>query len=137
MEEIQTDEVSKLVVEAQDRVENRWVGQILKNKTTPFQEIKENLRMARKPKMRTVQLLQCDACDKVIMEPEDGFIVQGNIYVADPANRGGLIGNNIPLNGGVEEIQESAFCKRCFIKALHLDKTSSAIWDSQKKKEQF
>ena len=91
--------------------------------------------MARKPKMRTVQLLQCDGCDKVIMKPEDGFIVQGNIYVADPANRGGLIGNNIPLNGGVEEIQESAFCKRCFIKALNLDKTSSATREVKKREE--
>jgi hypothetical protein len=42
-----------------------------------------------------VLFYKCDQCKKVIQNPKDGFVIQGNIYVADPARIGGLVGDNI------------------------------------------
>ena len=72
-----------------------------------------------------VTLYKCSVCEKVILKPEDGLVVHGNIYVADPTTRGGLVGNNFPtepvefdrgsaLVGGV--VKETAFCTGCFLK---------------------
>jgi hypothetical protein len=89
-------------------------------------EIKGHIKKARvKEKMRTVSYYLCDRCDKPILNSEDGFIVQGNIYVADAACRGGLIGNAFPNPAedgsnliDVKDINEIAFCKTCFLSAL-------------------
>lgn len=93
---------------------------VLKDKNTFFQKIKEKIRMARKARMRTVQMLLCDSCDEVILQPEDGYIVHGNIYVADPDCLGGLIGDNFPSEEGatVDQVTQQVFCKKCFMKAL-------------------
>ena len=73
----------------------------------------------------TVQLYKCDACQKIITDPKDGIVVHGNIYVADPTQRGGLIGNNFPTDvddvkfESVEDaVEESVYCKGCFLKAV-------------------
>ena len=72
----------------------------------------------------------CDKCKQVILCNGDGFIVHGNIYVADPNNIGGLVGDNFPKgeNGimeqfTIEEVKKSCFCKRCFCEALYMDRT--------------
>lgn len=88
-------------------------------------KMKQSLRDARKPKMRTVQSYMCDSCDVIIGKPEDGYVVHGNIYVADPATRGGLIGNNFPETLPGEQIdpqavRETVYCTRCMLRALGL-----------------
>ena len=83
--------------------------------------------MARKPRMRTVVKMLCDRCDSVIMEPEGGYIVHGNIYVADPTSSGGLVGNNFPDNGNVEDVQKSVFCIKCMLEVLGLSPLSKIV----------
>lgn len=74
--------------------------------------------------MRKVEQYLCDQCDKVIVHPTDGFVIQGNIYVANPSARGGLIGDNLPpLSVETfkrEDIKETVLCKTCFFEALGL-----------------
>jgi hypothetical protein len=64
----------------------------------------------------------CDQCSIPILNPEDGFVIQGNIYVANPEYRGGLIGNNFPkaINGRIQidQINEAVYCKKCFFEML-------------------
>lgn len=72
---------------------------------------------------KTVTLYECDKCRTIIQKPEDGVVVHGNIYVADPEERGGLVGNNfptVPPASGIypsceEQVEESVFCKSCFL----------------------
>ena len=74
--------------------------------------------------MRTVEQYLCDQCDKVIARPEDGFVIHGNIYVADPSCIGGLIGNNFPpLEEGeklvsIDKIKQTVMCKTCFFRGI-------------------
>lgn len=74
-------------------------------------------------RMRTQGFYLCDKCDAIILKPENGFIVHGNIYVADLKFRGGLIGNNFPnVTPGdkieVTDVKETVYCKKCFLLAL-------------------
>jgi uncharacterized protein YlaI len=98
-------------------------------KPSIFGKIKDVIAMARKPRMRKIEQYLCDKCDKVIAQPTDGFIIQGNIYVADPTCRGGLIGDNIPPYQSHtqppeeptfkrEDIREMVMCRTCFFEAL-------------------
>lgn len=68
----------------------------------------------------TVTLFLCQHCHKPILKPLDGFLVQGNIYVADAENPGGLIGDNF-RNGNVERV---AYCKPCFCEILGIPLSS-------------
>jgi hypothetical protein len=113
-------ELSQIAVLAGMKTKEDKADEVLKDKGSFFQRIKEKIRMARKARMRTVQMLLCDSCDNVILQPEDGYIVHGNIYVADPESRGGLIGNNFPEEEGatVDQVTQQVFCKKCFTKAL-------------------
>lgn len=93
------------------------------NGNASLNEIKRTLK--KKEKMRRCQYYLCDACDQPIYKPEEGFVVHGNIYVADPSCRGGLVGNNFPevVPGEkieVTDVQETVYCKRCFIEAVGL-----------------
>lgn len=93
-----------------------------------LKKVKEHLEMARKPKMRTVQHYLCDQCDNTIPSPSEsdepkGFVVHGNILVADPNNKGGLIGNNFPeVKEGEkiepEAVKQTVLCTGCFLAAL-------------------
>ncbi len=62
------------------------------------------------------------------MNPTDGFVVHGNIYVADPSSKGGLIGNNFP--GGSlkpfteEDVKETVMCTICLCKALSIKQST-------------
>lgn len=80
-------------------------------------------KLSDKSRLRTVEQYLCDRCDCVIREPEKGFVVHGNIYVADPTSMGGLIGNNFPEEGGkIEDIKKSVYCLQCFLIAIGLNK---------------
>lgn len=87
-----------------------------------FGSIKKAFREFRKPRLRIVEQYVCDGCDSVIAAPTDGFVVHGNIYVADPSSTGGLIGNNFPTeeDAKASEVKKNVFCKKCFCKALGL-----------------
>jgi uncharacterized protein YlaI len=103
------------------------VKQILKRaKHSSLGEIKKGIVMARKQRMRTVEQYLCDDCDTIIVKPTDGFVIQGNIYVADPSTRGGLIGNNFPeVKDGeaisLDSVKQTVLCASCFLKALGLE----------------
>jgi hypothetical protein len=105
--------------------QEKRINEILKDRHTGFQRIKEKIRMARKPRMRVVEKLLCDKCDSLIVDPEDGFIVHGNIYVADPSRRGGLVGDNFPPpeDGTLDQVRKSVFCKDCFVTVVGLEDT--------------
>lgn len=40
--------------------------------------------------MKTVTLCRCESCGSLIENEMNGFIIQGNIYVANPIRRGRL-----------------------------------------------
>ena len=88
-------------------------------------DIKEDLGDIKKIKMRIVEQYLCDKCDQVIpLSPlsknkNEGFVIHGNIYVADPSQILGLVGNNFPdLNSeekvDINLIKKSVLCKKCF-----------------------
>jgi len=74
--------------------------------------------------MEVLTIPICGKCGKKVMNPEDGFIIKGNIYVADPDDRRGLIGNAFPEpdknNGFIHagDIEEYCFCKACLSEVL-------------------
>jgi hypothetical protein len=83
----------------------------------------------------------CDQCSIPILNPEDGFVIQGNIYVANPKYRGGLIGDNFPkaINGRIQidQINEVVYCKKCFFEILetkHDDSKTLSISQEQQRK---
>ena len=82
--------------------------------------VKEKVMKARKPKLRTVLHYLCDGCDKEISKPESGFVIHGNIYVADPNQVGGVVGNNFPDKEtfSIDEVQKTVLCVNCLTKAL-------------------
>lgn len=93
------------------------------NSPSPISPIRDVLKT--KDAMRTVEHYLCDRCDQVIADPLQGFVVHGNIYVADPKCRGGLIGNNFPdVAPGdkieVTDVKERVLCINCFKEALDL-----------------
>lgn len=99
------------------------------NRPSPVSDVRAALKEAKKPKMRTVQHYLCDGCDGPIMNPRQGYIIHGNIYVADASCRGGLIGNNFPdVKPGdkieVGDVKENVFCQRCLRKILNLDSST-------------
>lgn len=71
--------------------------------------------------MKVVQRLVCSGCQNPI-QPYDGVIVQGNVYVIgeDIEGRGGIIGNNFPNKSdfSIDDINEVSYCKSCFIKVV-------------------
>jgi len=122
-----------------EKREQQHVNQILKKKSA-FGKIKEAIRMARKPRMRTVEQYLCDECDRLIGKPEEGFVVHGNIYVADPTNRGGLIGDNFPPVSQEtlkrEDVKETVLCRFCMLAALGLsEKTARRKEQTEKEAE--
>ncbi len=103
-------------------------AEILKKKGGPEEKIKEELRIARKSQMRTVQHYLCDHCDALIANPQEGFVIHGNIYLADPTETKGMIGNNFPDTSPFElnAVKKTVFCNRCLMDALGLGRGGSA-----------
>lgn len=64
----------------------------------------------------------CDLCFGTIVTPDDGVIIQGNVYAADPEKLGGIIGNNFPdSEDGIihmKNIRKSVLCNNCLRKTL-------------------
>lgn len=116
------------------------VERVAKEKTVRgLEPAKTVVRSVHKEKMRTCQFYLCDSCDKTIHDEKDGFVVHGNIYVANPDIRGGLIGNNFPnvvpgVSIAVEDVKESVFCRKCFFQALGVKTPEQAKLDDDKKK---
>lgn len=95
----------------------------LASKNDSLEPIRQEIQRSRKPRMRTVEQYLCDQCDKIIDTPRAGFVIQGNIYVADPASVGGLIGNNFPDTDepiSVDSVKKTVLCKTCFMTAVGL-----------------
>ena len=97
------------------------------NSPSPTSPIRDVLK--EKDFMRTVQHYLCDHCDHLITNHLQGFVIHGNIYVADPNCRGGMIGNNFPevVPGDkieVTDVKETVLCANCLKKALNLDHVS-------------
>ena len=92
--------------------------------------IKGEVKRARKGRMRTIEYYLCDSCDKPILNPQDGLVVHGNIYTADPSCNGGLIGNNIPDSKelvSVENIKKTVLCRSCFMEAIKVMQHTEAV----------
>lgn len=106
---------------------DRAVEGILRDRgPSALESVKQPLRQARSPRMRTCTFYRCDKCNQAILNVDEGFIIHGNVYVADPSCRGGLIGNNFPnVRPGdkieVEDIRENVFCHNCLVSLLKLD----------------
>lgn len=95
----------------------------LKSTKDSLEPIREEIRKSRKPRLRTVEQYLCDNCDRIISSPSGGFVVHGNIYVADPTINGGLIGNNFPETDepvSLDCVKRTVLCKSCFIEAVGL-----------------
>lgn len=84
--------------------------------------IKKSIEMNRKTKMRIVQHYLCDNCDTAIINEDKGYVVQGNIYVANPTSRGGLVGNNFPEEEvfNIDQVHESVLCQQCLCAILNI-----------------
>lgn len=91
-----------------------------------LESVKTPLRKTKKG-MRTCSYYLCDKCNQPIIDCDDGYVFHGNVYVANPSERGGLIGNNFPkvVPGtliDVEDVEENVFCHKCVMVVLGLDK---------------
>lgn len=96
--------------------------------------MKELIDLVKKPRMRTIEQYLCDQCDEVIRSSDAGFVIHGNIYVADPASTGGLIGNNFPSTTekiDPSEIRKTVLCTTCLLKVLHINQFEKSECDKQ------
>jgi hypothetical protein len=78
-----------------------------------------------KARLRTAEYYFCDRCEDPIYLPDNGFVLHGNIYLAAPRERLGLLGDNFPNSQPGEpilpqDVTEIVLCKRCFCEALAL-----------------
>ena len=106
-------------------------GQVMNSLKT----IKRDISMAKVPRGRIVRFFLCDCCGNTIKkpttskEPYEGFIIRGNIYLADPDDNIGLVGDNIPEEKEslvkIDHIKQTVLCKNCLLKALGIDKSSA------------
>jgi hypothetical protein len=91
--------------------------------------------------MKNIVLCLCDKCEKMIPpsphpNPPNGFVVEGNIYVAEPFE-GGLVGDNFPKGSEWppaedirrSEIRKVCYCKECFLEVLHLTPRKEEVED--------
>jgi len=104
----------------------------IKQTIPSLEPVKKLLRQKAENRLRVGSFYYCDGCNKAIHHPEDGFIIHGNIYVADPTCRGGLIGNHFPeVEPGtkieVTDVKEQCLCKACFFSALQMNASLQEI----------
>jgi hypothetical protein len=118
------DQAQKGAIELAKTQEKTYISGVLKKcKSKALSPIKEQIEMAANSKMRVVEQFLCDSCDKIIEKPTDGFIVHGNIYLASPSSRMGMIGNNFPEkeeNFGAVDVCQKVYCKDCFCEVLDI-----------------
>ena len=72
------------------------------------------------------EVFLCLKCFNPILNDDDGFVVQGNIYNANITNKGGLIGNAFPKNSfyaispfKIDEVKKYSYCRDCFFLVLN------------------
>jgi hypothetical protein len=72
--------------------------------------------------MKTKLLCVCDKCSSLILNPENGVIIEGNVYVAQAEEKLGLIGNNFTYDqeGKIEFVDTSILCNTCLREILKL-----------------
>ena len=63
-----------------------------------------------------IETYACDKCNKLMREPDEGFIFLGNVLAL---SGGGYIGNNIDADSG-KVIRELHYCKECTKEILML-----------------
>lgn len=98
---------------------NPQIIDFTKNIKEPFSDIKNGIKEIRKEKMRTVERYICDLCNDVILDSKKGFVIHGNIYVANPTELGGLIGNNFPKSiEKSDDVKKTVLCVDCMMQAL-------------------
>lgn len=71
----------------------------------------------------TVTLYKCSKCEKIITDPLGGVVVHGNIYVANPEQLGGLVGDNFPKPSdpslkSKDDVKMTAYCVPCFLNVV-------------------
>lgn len=104
------------------------------NNLSSLKLIKSDIEDAKKGKLRIRKTYLCDNCDRNINSKYEGFIIQGNIYTADPSVRGGLIGDNFPEPDennkiNTNSILETVLCKHCFCKSLGISYKEEKPWE--------
>jgi hypothetical protein len=70
-----------------------------------------------------MQICVCELCDKPVLNENDGFICQGNIYTANTKNRRGVVGNAFPTPDGegkifADGVAEICYCTTCLLQVL-------------------
>ena len=113
--------------EAVDDVDFKYLGRLskkaIKRRFKYLNDLFMRLKEAMSYRTHNKEVAVCKACSKQILKPKDGFIIQGNVYVADIFTRRGLIGNNFPDNDsfGVGEVGEVIFCMDCLQVVLGIE----------------
>ncbi len=90
--------------------------------------------------MKTTHLPVCEVCEKVILLPEQGFRIIGNIFSAQVEGEG-LIGKAFPTPDregriAVREVNEIALCNQCFFAALGFKtykEVNGQVWMAREK----
>jgi hypothetical protein len=118
----------------QDALDNTYPGRKPLSKTpklrgTAVKAVDQILQ--EKVRLRTGEYFYCDRCKDPIYLPENGYLIHGNIYLAAPRERLGVIGDNFPHSQPGEPISpqdvlETVLCKKCFCEALDLPKPPPA-----------
>jgi len=64
----------------------------------------------------------CDICEKIIINSDSGFIIEGNIYTSNPDSKEPLIGCNIEIDvdSGKIDIKSTYICKNCLVDILKI-----------------
>jgi len=90
--------------------------------------VTEQLSHLTEDRMKIGQFYFCDDCKQPIYNPSMGYIVQGNIFAADPSQRLGMIGDNFPKEATftVDDVRERVYCRRCLMTALNMVDDKSA-----------
>lgn len=118
------EEAAAEAVQAPLKLQEEEARRVLRRKGVPcMEDTRKAVTEARKQRMRTVQQYLCDRCDHIIQDPSAGFVIQGNIYVADPCTRGGVVGDNFPEpdeEGKIklDAIRETVLCQTCLFSIL-------------------
>lgn len=114
------DQAAKKAMEGfAEKQQEQQSQKALKKQNDGLDSLREEVKSLKRGKV--VQCFVCDNCQTVVTKPEDGFVIQGNIYDASPTNPGGLVGNNIPPpESETNVVKKTILCKPCLIKTLGL-----------------
>ena len=118
------------VLEAPSQREANKVSDTLKLSKGACEVARKHIKRSRKPRMRTIEYYLCDSCDDPISKPTDGFVIHGNIYMADPSTVGGLVGDNFPDSEEPfteDNVTKTVLCRKCFSKILKISTLPQSV----------